>query len=248
MHGEDVAVVDVNMGCPVSKVVSKGQGSALMRTPDLAARIVSRMAERCGAPVSVKFRTGWDAETADAAGFAKAMEAAGASMLTIHGRTRDQFYRGAADWSVIADVKAAVDIPVIGSGDVFSAADAARMLATTGVDAVMIARGAQGDPWIFRECRSLIDTGLEAPPPTPAERIAMAREHAAALVEFGGPGVFARMRKHVAWYVHGLPRAATVRAAANRAEDYEALDVVLGEYGAWLAERATTAGRRTSDS
>jgi nifR3 family TIM-barrel protein len=232
--GGDVAVVDVNMGCPVSKVVSKGQGCALMRTPELAAEIVARMVERCGAPVSAKFRTGWDAETADPVAFAQAMEAAGAAMLTVHARTRGQFYRGAADWGVIAAVKQAVSVPVIGSGDVFSAPDAVRMLEQTGVDAVMIARGAQGNPWIFRECRALIDTGVEIAPPSAAERIAVAREHAAALVGFGGPRAFARMRKHVAWYVHGSPGSAAVRARAYAAASYEELDALLVEYGAWL--------------
>ncbi|HEY5277508.1 MAG TPA: tRNA dihydrouridine synthase DusB [Coriobacteriia bacterium] len=234
-YGEDIAIIDVNMGCPVSKVVSKGEGSALMRTPELAASIVSRMVERCGARVSVKFRTGWDADTADPAGFARRMEAAGASMLTIHARTRGQFYRGPADWTVIAMVTEAVDIPVIGSGDVFSATDAARMLDETGVDAVMVARGAQGDPWIFRECRALIDTGMEIAPPTAEERISVAREHAAALVEFGGPHAVARMRKHVAWYLHGLPNAASVRERAYRATTYDELDGLLAEYGDRLA-------------
>lgn len=234
LHGDDVAVVDVNMGCPVTKVVSKGQGCALMRTPDVAAEIVSAMVAECGAPVSVKFRSGWDDESADAVGFARAMEAAGASMLTIHGRTRGQFYRGAADWGVIADVKRAVGVPVVGSGDVFSARDAVRMLEQTGVDAVMVARGAQGNPWIFRECRALIDTGEEIAPPTAQERIAVAREHAAALEGFGAPNSFARMRKHVAWYLHGMPEAAAMRARAFRAQSHEELDTMLKDYGLWL--------------
>jgi nifR3 family TIM-barrel protein len=237
VYGSDVAVVDVNMGCPVGKVVSKGQGSALMRTPELAARIVERMVDRCGAPVSVKFRTGWDEQSADPVGFARAMEAAGASMLTIHARTRTQFYRGAADWTFIAAVKGAVSIPVIGSGDVFSAGDAARMLEQTGVDAVMVARGARGNPWIFRECRARLDTGVEIAPPTADERIAVAREHAAALVEFGGEHAVARMRKHVAWYLHGLPNAAAMRERAYRADTYEALDGMLADYGDQLAGR-----------
>jgi tRNA-dihydrouridine synthase B len=193
------------------------------------------MVERCGAPVSVKFRTGWDDETADPVGFARTMEAAGASMLTIHARTRTQFYRGAADWTVIAAVKDAVGVPVIGSGDVFSAVDAARMLEQTGVDAVMIARGAQGNPWIFRECRALLDTGVELPPPTADERIAVAREHAAALVEFDGEHAVARMRKHVAWYLHGLPNAAAMRQRAYRVATYEELDGLLADYGKQLA-------------
>ena len=244
MHGDDVAVIDVNMGCPVSKVVSKGQGSALMRTPDLAARIVGRMVESCGAPVSVKFRTGWDAETADPVGFALAMEAAGASMLTVHGRTRGQFYKGKADWAAIASVKAAVAVPVIGSGDVFCAHDALRMLQETGVDAVMVARGAQGNPWIFRESRALIDTGTEIAAPTATERISVAREHAKALLEFAGPYAIGRMRKHVAWYLHGLPGAAGMRGRAYTAATYEDLDAMLAEYATWLEEleRCESAG------
>jgi nifR3 family TIM-barrel protein len=244
LNGGNVAIVDVNMGCPVSKVVAKGQGSALMRTPDLAASIIERMVERCGAPVSAKFRTGWDAETADPVGFARTIEAAGASMITIHARTRGQFYHGAADWDVIAAVKAAVSIPVIGSGDVFGAEDAVRMLAHTGVDAVMVARGAQGNPWIFRECRALIDTGVAIAPPTAAERIARAREHARALAEFGGPHTVGRMRKHVAWYMHGLPEAAAMRARAYRAATYEEMDALLASYGAWLEQCVDEFGNR----
>jgi nifR3 family TIM-barrel protein len=234
ISGSDVAVVDVNMGCPVSKVVAKGQGSALMRTPELAAAIVVRMVERCGAPVSVKFRTGWDEQSADTVGFARAMEAAGASMLTIHGRTRGQFYHGAADWGVIAAVKAAVDVPVVGSGDVFSAEDAAKMLVQTGVDAVMVARGAQGNPWIFRESRALIDTGQRIAPPTAEERIAVAREHADALLDFAGPFAIGRMRKHAAWYLRGLPEAAAARERVFRTATFAQLDEVLCEYGEWL--------------
>jgi len=234
MNGTDVAIVDVNMGCPVSKVVAKGQGSALMRTPELAAAIVERMVERCGAPVSVKFRTGWDAESADTVGFARAMEAAGASMLTVHGRTRGQFYHGPADWGVIAAVKAAVSVPVVGSGDVFSAEDAARMLAETGVDAVMVARGAQGNPWIFRESRALIDTGEHIAPPTPDERITVAREHASALLAFAGEYAIGRMRKHAAWYLRGLPEAAAARERVFRTSSFAELDEVLSEYGEWL--------------
>jgi tRNA-dihydrouridine synthase B len=235
-HGTDVAMIDVNMGCPVTKVVARGEGSGLMRTPDLAATIVERVAAVCGAPVSVKIRSGWDSASADTVGFARAMEAAGAAAITVHGRTRVQFYRGAADWDVIAAVKAAVTVPVIGSGDVFSAADAKAMLERTGVDAVMIARGAQGNPWIFRECRALIDTGEVLGGPTPLERIDVAREHAAALVAFGGEVAFKRMRKHVAFYVRGLPGATYVRESAYRAASYLDLDRVLTDYRDYLVQ------------
>jgi tRNA-dihydrouridine synthase B len=238
-HGADVALIDINMGCPVTKVTARGEGSALMRTPELAAAIVERVAAECGAPVTVKIRKGWDESQANAVEFAQAMEAAGASAIAVHGRTRDQFYHGPADWAVIASVKAAVSVPVIGSGDVFSARDAKAMLERTGVDAVMVARGAQGDPWIFRECRALLDRGEEIAPPTAFERIDMAREHAAALVELGGEPAFRRMRKHVGWYVYGLPGATFVRERVNTAGSYRELDDLLVEYRDFLEERGT---------
>ena len=229
-NGADVACIDINMGCPVTKVVSKGEGSALMRTPELAAEIVRCVVAACGVPVTAKFRKGWSGEDANAVEFALAMEEAGAAAITVHGRTRDQFYRGPADWDVIGAVKAAVGVPVIGSGDVFSACDAKTMLDRCGVDAVMIARGAQGNPWIFREARALLDHGEEIAPPTAFERIDMAREHAAALVAFGGENAFARMRKHVAWYITGMPGATTVRRRANEVASYREMDDMLLEY------------------
>jgi nifR3 family TIM-barrel protein len=233
-HRPDVACVDINMGCPVAKVVAKGEGSALMRTPELAVEIVRQVAGACGVPVTVKMRRGWSADDADAVEFAQAMEEAGASAITVHGRTRDQFYRGKADWGAIAAVKAAVSVPVIGSGDVFCAADVVAMFERCGVDAVMVARGAQGNPWIFREARALLDRGETIAPPTAFERVDTAREHAAALVAFGGEHAFARMRKHVSWYVKGMPGATHVRRLANAAASYRELDDLLVEYRARL--------------
>lgn len=251
-YGGDIALIDINMGCPVSKVVGKGEGSALMRTPGLAGEIVRAVVGAVGGgpggraasraipgraiPVTAKFRAGWDATNLNAVEFALAMQAAGASAVTVHGRTREQFYHGTADWSVIAAVKAAVNIPVIGSGDVFSAADAKRRLEETGVDAVMIARGAQGNPWVFREARALIDEGVVLAPPSHVERVAMAREHSAALVAFSGERAFTRMRKHVGWYIHGMPGAAHVRERVNHVRSYAELDALLAEYGAFVAE------------
>jgi tRNA-dihydrouridine synthase B len=229
-HGADVALVDINMGCPVAKVVAKGEGSALMRTPALAAEIVERVVAVARVPVTVKFRKGWDGGNVSAVEFARRMEAAGAAAVTVHGRTRDQFYRGPADWDIIAAVKEAVTIPVIGSGNVFSAADARAMLQRCGVDAVMVARGAQGNPWIFRQARCLIDTGVETAPPTAFERIDMAREHAAALVGFAGERAFARMRKHVAWYITGMPGATFLRKRVFEVGSYRELDDLLAEY------------------
>jgi tRNA-dihydrouridine synthase B len=228
--GERVALVDINMGCPVAKVVSKGEGSALMRTPDLAAEIVARVVGACPVPVTVKMRKGWDASAANAVEFARAMEAAGASAVAVHGRTRDQFYRGHADWSVIAAVKAAVGVPVVGSGDVLSARDVKAMLDETGADAVMIARGALGDPWIFQRARALVDGSEAAPEPSYAERVAMARAHAAAFAAIAGEQAYKRMRKHVGWYTAGLPGATRARDRANAVGSNAEMDALLGEY------------------
>lgn len=236
-YGDDVALIDINMGCPVTKVVSKGEGSALMRTPDLAADVVRAVVEASGVPVTVKFRSGWSASERNAVEFARLMEEAGAAALAVHGRTRAQFYHGRADWDVIAQVKAAVNVPVIGSGDVFSAADVAEMFERTGVDAVMVARGAQGNPWIFREAHALVDRGEVLAGPTPFERIDMAREHADALVAFAGEQAFARMRKHVAWYIKGMPGATHVREAVFEAPSHAALDELLAEYREYVASR-----------
>jgi tRNA-dihydrouridine synthase B len=229
-HAGGVALIDINMGCPVSKVVSRGEGSGLMRTPELAAEIVEQVVRECGVPVTVKIRKGWDEAGPGPVEFARRMEAAGASAIAVHGRTRGQFYRGHADWDAIAAVKAAVAVPVIGSGDVLTAADAKAMFERTGVDAVMVARGAQGNPWIFRECRALLDTGEVVAAPTPFERVDVAREHAAALRAFGGELSYTRMRKHAVWYLKGLPGSSRVRERVYAAASYPELDGVLAEY------------------
>jgi nifR3 family TIM-barrel protein len=239
-HGDNVALIDINMGCPVTKVVAKGEGSALMRTPELAAQVLSAVATAVPVPVTVKIRKGWDTQSENAVQFALLMEDAGAAALAVHGRTRSQFYRGDADWDTIAAVKDAVSIPVIGSGNVFSASDAEAMLDRTGADAVMVARGARGNPWIFRQARALIDDGVVIDPPTPSERIDVAREHAAALVEMGGERAFTRMRKHVAWYITGMPGAIHVRSRANHARTYAELDELLSEYRDYLESREST--------
>lgn len=232
--GADVAAIDINMGCPVTKVVARGEGSALMRTPELAAAIVRAVAGAVDVPITVKFRKGWDATDDGVVDFALAMEAAGAAALTVHGRTRGQYYAGKADWDSIAAVARAASVPVIGSGDVVSPEDAARMLEHTGVDAVMIARGAQGRPWIFAQARALIDRGEVLAPPAPVERVEIAREHTRRLVAFAGEHAFTRMRKHVAWYVKGLPEATALRQLVFGIESYAALDALLLEYEAFL--------------
>ena len=243
-RGADIAMIDINMGCPVAKVVSKGHGCALMREPDLAAEITSRVVAACGVPVSVKFRAGWDEESTNAIEFARAMEDSGAAALAIHGRTREQLYDGTADWTVIAEVADAVSVPVIGSGDVLTAEAAKRMLDETGVDAVMIARGARGNPWIFREARALIDRGETLPAPSAYERIDLAREHLAATIEFGGEHAFRRMRKHIPWYTANLPGATRFRAEANGAADSAEMDALLLRYREYLTQRDTRLAAR----
>lgn len=236
-HDADVALIDINMGCPVTKVVSKGEGSALMNDVALASEIVSRVAERSTVPVTVKIRKGWDDDSVNAVEFARAMEAAGAKAIAVHGRTRDAFYTGKADWEIIAQVKAAVGVPVIGTGDVFSADDVVAMLERTGADAVMVARGAQGNPWIFREARALIDTGRRLPRPTALERIDTARAHARGLLDYAGERAVVRMRKHVAWYLAEMPGATRARGAVNECTSFEELDRLLTEYRDYLGSR-----------
>lgn len=235
--GARVGLIDINMGCPVRKVVSKGEGCALMRDPDLAARIAGSVVEACKVPVTVKFRSGWDASSINAVDFARLMESTGVAAITVHARTRDQFYRGRADWNLIAAVKRAVRIPVVGSGDVFSADDAVAMFEQTGVDAVMVARGARGNPWLFREMRALLDFAERLDPPSPFEKVDIAREHVTAAVGLVGDSAAMRMRKHVVWYLFGLPGARQFRQRINSATNPLEIDRLLLEYRTFLARQ-----------
>ncbi|MBQ2249208.1 MAG: tRNA dihydrouridine synthase DusB, partial [Clostridia bacterium] len=198
------AAIDINMGCPMAKIVGNGEGSALMKTPALAAEIVRATVRAVSLPVTVKIRAGWDAESINAVEVAKRLEDAGAAMICVHGRTRAQMYAPSADWSIIRAVKEAVSIPVVGNGDVFSGEDALRMLRETGCDGVMIARGAQGNPWIFSEVAAALD-GRPYTPPTKKERLAIALEHAEDIVREKGERIgLPESRKHMAWYLHGI--------------------------------------------
>jgi tRNA-dihydrouridine synthase B len=237
-YGADIALFDMNMGCPVPKVVRRGEGAGLMLTPELAAANVAAVIAAVDVPVTVKIRAGFDDDHLNAPEFARAMQEAGAAAVAVHGRTRAQQYRGQSDDAVIAQVKRAVDIPVIGSGDIFSASDAADMIRATGADGVMVARGAQGNPWIFREIRALLDNGEALAPPTFDERLAMAMEHARAMVATYGDVAVPRMRKHVIWYTAGMPDAARFRVATNAAQSLEAMETVTAEYRVHLREVA----------
>ena len=212
------SAIDLNMGCPMAKIVGNGEGAALLKDPEKAAEIVRAVSRAVKLPVTVKMRIGWDANHIHAAEFARRMEDAGAAMICVHGRTREQFYAPSADWEQIARVKEAVSVPVLGNGDIFSAADAIRMMNETNCDGVMVARGAQGNPWIFAEIAAALE-GRIYTPPTLAERLDLALEHARLLVAEKGEKIgIAEARKHLAWYTHGLRGSAAVRAELMRVE------------------------------
>ena len=221
--GPRIALIDVNMGCPVLKVHKKGEGAALMRTPQLAAQIIRQMAaalEPYGIPVTAKFRSGWDDASVNAVEYATLLEDAGAAAWGVHGRTAVQLYRGQADWDVIAQVAAAVSVPVIGSGDVYTPQDARRMREQTGAAAVFAARGARGNPWIF--------SGHE---PTPLQRVQAAQRHLELFMQFYGDAHLSPLRAQLAFYVHGQAGAADLRRALGRAS-------TAAEFGAVLEQAA----------
>ena len=221
----DYDLLDINMGCPVAKIVSNGEGSALMKDPALIERIVDHVVRAAGCPVTVKLRKGYGKNENTAVDCAKAAESGGASMVTIHGRTREQFYSGQADWSVIRDVRAALSIPVAGSGDVTDGPSCARMFSETGCDAVMIARAAQGDPWIFRDVLSWLADGITPEKPSREETVAMLLRHARLLTADKGSYIGIReMRRHAAWYTKGIPGAARLRENLSQIESLEELE------------------------
>ena len=232
--GGALSFIDINMGCPVRKIAGKGDGSALMKDPELAAAIASAVSDAVEHPVTCKFRRGWAIDEETAPEFAKRMEQAGVAAVTVHGRFAEQMYRGQADWGVIARVKEAVAIPVVGNGDVKCGADAVALFDQTGCDGVMVARGAQGNPWIFAEVKAAL-AGSAYEPPTIEERLDMARRHAELLTRREGRNIV-RMRKHASWYVTGLPGAAKARGMFNECSSLEEFNRAFDE----LSDYATS--------
>jgi tRNA-dihydrouridine synthase B len=228
----EVDFVDINMGCPVPKIIKSGAGSALLRDIGLAREIMTAVVGASSVPVTVKIRLGWDAKSFVAVELAKAAEAAGVAAVTVHGRTKVQGFSGHADWNMIRLVRQSVGIPVIGNGDVKSARDAKRMIDETGCHGVMIGRAIQGYPWIFREASEYLRTGVMPPPPTLEEREAIMQRHLADMAGLVGETIGVReMRKHLCWYTKGLPGGAEFRARINQ---LERLDEIQGEVSGYF--------------
>lgn len=227
-------ILDINMGCPVPKVVNNGDGSALMKNPILAGKIIEKTVGAIQKPVTVKIRKGFDDAHINAVEMAKIAETSGAAAIAVHGRTREQYYSGKADWDIIRQVKEAVKIPVIGNGDILTAEDAIRMGEETGCDGFMIARGAQGNPWIFKQILHYFKTGEHLEKPSPEEMVAMILRHAKMQLEFKGDYTGIReIRKHAAWYTTGYKHAAKLRSAINEVESLEELEELLQRFLAY---------------
>lgn len=228
-------IIDMNMGCPTPKIVKNGEGSALMRTPDLAFDIMSHVVKAVQLPVTVKIRKGWNDASVNAVQMAKLAEQAGVAAIAVHGRTREQFYTGEADWEIIKQVKDHVRIPVIGNGDIRTPQDAVQMLTETRCDGIMIGRGSQGNPWIFRQVAHYLKTGELLPGPSLAERMSVLFRHLDMLVDCKGEYIGTReMRRHAAWYTKGLPHSAELRLKFNQAQSRQDFAEILHQLPALI--------------
>ncbi|MGL5979090.1 MAG: tRNA dihydrouridine synthase DusB [Erysipelotrichaceae bacterium] len=227
----DCDIIDINMGCPVHKIIKNNAGSALMKDQDLAVAIVEGIVQAVKKPVTVKIRAGWDMDNRNAVSFALALEAAGASAIAVHGRTRKQMYEGKADWDIIRQVKAAVKIPVIGNGDIKTPQDAKAMLEQTGCDAIMIGRGVLGDPYVLRQIDHYLDHDEILPPLSIDDRFALSKAHAKKLIALKGEVLAMKeMRGHAAWYLKGLKNSHRVKDFISQMKSYEEFVIILEQY------------------